>query len=72
VKPIAWCSTPGCGLLIGYDHDGAQICWFHAEQEKLPAHTEWRREFAAFLRTHADELQRTSTKRDNYGVLGHG
>jgi hypothetical protein len=71
VKTISSCSIEGCGLLIGYNHDGAQICWFHAEKQKLPAHVEWKREFAGWLRTNADDLQRAATKRDNYGVLGH-
>lgn len=71
MKPIEACSVAKCGLLIGYDHNGAQICWFHAEKQKLPVHLEWMREFAVWLRTNANDLQRAATKRDNYGVLGH-
>ena len=69
MKSIESCRVKGCGLRVGYEIDGGQsICWLHAEQQKLPVHVEWRREFAAFLMT-ADS--RAATKRDNYGVLGH-
>ena len=71
MNPIERCSISGCGHLIGYNDKGAQICWFHAEQQKLPVHAQWKREFAIFLRDNTGVLTRAATKRDNYGVLGH-
>jgi hypothetical protein len=71
VKPISECLISGCGLRVGYDHEGRHICWFHADQQKLPAHAQWKREHAVWLREHVDDLSRATTKRDNYGVLGH-
>jgi hypothetical protein len=72
MKSIAHCrADDGCGLRVGYDlADGTQICWLHAERQKLPAHIDWRRDYAEFLKTAGAELIAAATKRDNYGLLG--
>ncbi len=71
MKPIPQCNIAGCGLRVGYEIDGGQsICWLHAEQLKLPAHQEWRKQFAAFTRTFEADFGKAATKRDNYGILG--
>jgi hypothetical protein len=73
MRPISNCSgVSGCGLRVGYAKPGGgEICWLHAEQIKLPAHVEWAREFKDFMKDFATKFRRTSTARDNYGVLGH-
>jgi hypothetical protein len=68
--PIAQCSTPGCGLRLGYNQSDGQICWFHADKQKLPAHRDWARDFAAFVKDFQIKFGVAATKRDNYGVLG--
>ena len=67
--PISKCSEPGCGLRVCYRTPSGETCWLHADKQKLPAHQEWKREYAAFLRSNPN-LVAAATKRDDYGILG--
>lgn len=70
MRPIQQCSSASCGIRLGYPTPDGPICWVHAERQRLPAHREWLRELAAFLKTFNSGA--VATKRDNYGVLGRG